>query len=49
MGITYIFISACLSFKLHDMYQSSPFVERIHYGFNPNELYEGTALVYKVK
>jgi hypothetical protein len=49
MGITHIFISACLSFNLHDMYQGSPFVERIHYSFNPNELYEGTALVYKVK
>lgn len=48
-GITHIFISALLSFNLYDMYQNSPFVERVHYSFKKEELQEGTSFVYKVK
>ncbi|MBM4053825.1 MAG: hypothetical protein FJ264_03950 [Planctomycetes bacterium] len=48
-GITHIFISALLSYHFHDIYQNSPFVERVHYSFKKEEALEGTALVYKVK
>lgn len=46
MKITHIFVSGFLSEKLYNIFQSSTFVELIHYDTIPDQ---GTALIYRVK
>lgn len=46
MNISHIFVSACVSGTLYNIYNESSFLELVHYNTLPEQ---GTALVYKVK